>query len=148
MEFATDHLVARILLTLNVLGYSLGPCIADFNKTHATNPQWVRHARFHVVWQVLSYCGVGLISLGLIWIAGPTAVLRLWIAAALAAAVYLSFYTTAFSMRLFGGSVSDPNGVPPIATVQLGGRPVALDTNVVVFCVQIVILLIAVILLF
>ena len=144
MEFATDNLIARALLTLNALGYSLGPAIADFNKTHATNPLWTPHARFHVVWQVLSYCGIGLIALALIWIAGPP--MKLWLAAALAVAMYAGFFATLFSMPRFGGSVADTNGVPPIATVQLGGKPLALDTNVTVFCVQVVLLLVAMLL--
>ena len=76
MEFAIDNLVARVLLTLNTLGYSLVPVLADFNSTHATNPLWTPHARFHVVWQVLSYCGIGSIALFLIWTAGPAA--KLW----------------------------------------------------------------------
>ena len=143
MEFATDNLVARVLLTINMLGYSLRPAIADFNRTHATNPLWTPHARFHVVWQVLSYCGIGLISLALIWVGGPTATLRLWLAVALAAAIYAGFFVTLFSMPCYGGSVADINGVPPLATVNIGGKPVALDTNVTVFCGQVIILLVA-----
>ena len=144
MEFATDNLIARALLTLNTLGYSLGPAIADFNKTHATNPLWTPHARFHVVWQVMSYCGIGAIALALIWTAGPST--KLWLAVALAVAMYAGFFATLFSMPRFGGSVADTNGVPPIATVQVGGRPLALDTNVTVFCVQVALLLVAVLL--
>jgi hypothetical protein len=144
MEFATDNLIARALLTLNTLGYSLGPAIADFNKTHATNPLWTPHARFHVVWQVLSYCGIGLIALALIWTAGPA--MKLWLAAALAVAMYAGFFATLFSMPRFGGRVADINGVPPIATVQVGGKPLALDTNVTVFCVQVAILAVAMLL--
>jgi len=93
MEFATDNLIARVLLTLVTLGYSLAPVLADFNKTHATNPLWTPHARFHVVWQVSSYCGIGLIALVLIWTAGP--VTKLWLAVALAAAMYGGFFATA-----------------------------------------------------
>lgn len=141
MEFPTDNLIARVLLTLNTLGYSLGPAIADFNKTHATNPLWTPHARFHVVWQVLSYCGIGLIALALIWTAGPAA--KLWLAVALAVAMYAGFFVTLFSMPRFGGSVADTNGVPPIATVQMAGKPLALDTNVTVFVVQVAMLLVA-----
>ena len=144
MEFATDHLVARVLLTLNTLGYSLVPVLADFNRTHATNPLWTPHARFHVVWQVSSYCGVGLIALWLIWSAGPAG--KLWLAVALAVAMYAGFFATVFSMPRFGGSVADTNGIPPLATLQIGGKPLALDANVTVFSVQVAILIAAVLL--
>src|ERR1044072_3539406 len=96
MEFATDNLIARALLTLNTLGYSLVPALADFNKTQAKNPLWTPHPRFHVVWQVTSYCGVGLIALALIWSAGPAS--KLWLAAALAGAMYAGFVVPLFSM--------------------------------------------------
>ena len=45
----------------------VGPAKADFNRTHATNPMWPPHARFHVVWQVLMQMGVSLVVLALIW---------------------------------------------------------------------------------
>ena len=48
-------IAAKILLTLTILGYALVTIKADFNKTHATNPKWTPHARFHVVWQISSY---------------------------------------------------------------------------------------------
>jgi len=140
MEFASDQFLARALLTLNVLGFSLGPAIADFNRTHATNPLWTPHARFHVVWQVLSYVGIGVVVLGLIWTGAPDATGQLWLAVALIAAVYGAFFLTVFSMPRFGGGVTDSNGVPPIATVQFAGRARPLDTNVTVFCAQIVLL--------
>ena len=143
MEFATDHLIARLLLTVNTLGYGLATILADFNQTHATNPLWTPHARFHVVWQVLSYAGIGLIALGLIWIGGPTATMRLWLAVAIIAAVYISFFATVFAMPLFGGSVADKNGIPPITTVTIGGKDIALDVNVTVFCGQVALFAIA-----
>jgi hypothetical protein len=143
MELAFDNLIARVLLTLNTLGYSLGPALADFNATHATNPAWTPHARFHVVWQVLSYCGFGVIALGLIWIGGPTATARLYLAALLAAAVYASFFATVFLRPRYGGALTDQNGYPPFRIVQVAGRTVPLDVNVTVFCVQVVLLIIA-----
>jgi hypothetical protein len=58
--------VARVLLTVATTGYGLLTVEADFNKTHATNPLWIGHARFHVVWQIASYAGFGAIALWLI----------------------------------------------------------------------------------
>ena len=144
MDFATDNVIARVLLTINTIGYGLIPMIADFNKTHATNPLWTPHARFHVVWQVSSYCGVGLIALWLIWSAGPPA--KLWLAAALAAAMYAAFFATAVAMPRFGGSLADPNGVPPLGRITLGGKPVVLDANMTLFGAQVAILLVAIVL--
>ena len=144
MEFATDNLIPRVLLTLTTLGYGLVPMIVDLSKTHATNPLWTPHARFHVVWQVMSYCGIGLIALWLIWSAGPAG--KLWLAVALAVAMYAGFFATVFSMPRFGGVVADTNGIPPLATLQIGGKPLALDANVTVFCVQVAILIAAVLL--
>ena len=74
MRIAFDHiLLARILFTLTTAGYDLGTVLADFNKTYATNPKWTPHARFHVVWQISSYVGFGLMALALIWWPGPLA---------------------------------------------------------------------------
>ena len=53
MEAFTDgNLIARILLSLVTVGYAFITILADINKTHATNPAWTPHARFHVVWRV------------------------------------------------------------------------------------------------
>jgi hypothetical protein len=72
MESISDgHLLSRILLTLAAIGFGFLTIKADFNRTHATNPSWTPHARFHVVWQVLSYTGIAVIALCLIWLNGP-----------------------------------------------------------------------------
>ena len=74
-----DHiLVAQILLTLTTAGWAVATIFADFNTTHATNPKWTRHARFHVVWQISSYVGFGLLGFALIWWPGPLALERLY----------------------------------------------------------------------
>ena len=56
-------LIPNILITLVALATGLAPMRADFNATHATNPLWTPHARFHVVWQVLCQFGVSLFIL-------------------------------------------------------------------------------------
>jgi hypothetical protein len=133
MEIAYDsHLLARILLTLATLGYGLVTIKADFNATHATNPLWTPHARFHVVWQVSSYAGVGLIALGLIWIAGPLEMERLYLAGALAAAVYGGFFAALFTRPIYGGVLYDENGYLPFRP-PLGPVSWRWDVNVTAF---------------
>ena len=85
-------LLARILLTLVALGYGFATILADFNKTHATNPKWTPHARFHVVWQICSYAGFGLLALALLWLPGPYAMERLILVAVMGAIVYGAFF--------------------------------------------------------
>ena len=114
MDFASDNLIVRVLLTINTIGYSAIPVLADFNKTHATNPLWTPHARFHVVWQVLSYCGVGLIALWLIWSAGPA--VKLWLAVALAVAMYAAFFVGITTAAL--GMLSAPNWWPTVESAS------------------------------
>ena len=139
-----SNIFARILLTIVTAGYALAPLIADLNATHATNPLWTPHARFHVVWQVLSYSGFGLIALGLIWIPGPYPTARLYLASGFAAAVLIAFFATFANMRLFGGAHYDVNGYLP-KPVQILGRVVKFDANTTVFSIVTLILLIAVI---
>jgi len=58
----------------------------------------------------LSYSGVALIALWLIWIKGPMAIERLDLATALGIAVYGAFFITMFARPSFGGSLYDQNG--------------------------------------
>jgi hypothetical protein len=139
--------VARILLTLSVLGYAAGTVKADFNKTHATNPAWTPHARFHVVWQILSYSGIGLIALYLIWSGGPNAFEHLIVAAALAVAIYGAFFATVLSRPVYQGSLYDQNGYLPFQP-PFGPKHWRWDVNVTAFTVLSAILLAAILALF
>ncbi len=135
MPIAFDlSLLARVLLTLVTIGYGFITVLADFNKTHATNPKWTPHARFHVVWQISSYVGFGIMALVLIWTPGPYAIERLYLAAAMAAIVYAAFFVAIFSMPIYGGAAYDENGYLPFAA------PVPIlakrwDVNITAFCV-------------
>lgn len=137
------NVIARVLLTVVTLGFSALPMYADFNKTHATNPLWTGHARFHVVWQVLSYAGLGTLSLCLLWTDGPAYLSQLRLVCLLAAVVYASFFATYFSMRLFGGRAHDDNGYLPIP-VRLFGARLSLDLNFTVFGILVVLLIVSV----
>ena len=140
MPIAFDHiLIARVLFTLATIGWAALTVVADFNKTHATNPKWTPHARFHVVWQISSYVGFGLMALALIWTPGPYPVERLYLVAVMGAIVYAAFFVALAAMPLYGGAAYDQNGYQPFKA------PVPLfadkwDANITAFSIQLVIL--------
>jgi hypothetical protein len=140
MSIAFDHiLLARILFTLTTAGYALGTVLADFNKTHATNPKWTGHARFHVVWQINSYVGFGLLALALTWWPGPLATERLYLVAIMGAIVYAAFFAALVAMPVYRGAAYDKNGYKPFpALVPLIAKK--WDANITIFCVQVVLL--------
>jgi hypothetical protein len=133
---AFDHLLlARVLFTLTTAGWAVGTVIADFNQTHATNPKWTPHARFHVVWQILSYTGFGVLALALLWWPGPLAAERIALAALVSIIVYGGFFAALFSMPVYGGHAYDDNGYQPFdAPVPLIAKK--WDVNITVFSIQ------------
>lgn len=92
-----------------------------------------------MVWQILSYVGFGLIAQAVIWVPGPYAVERLYLAAAFAAVVYGAFFVALAAMPLYGGATYDENGYQPL-TLRIG-RPRLMDLNVSVFSVLSVLLI-------
>lgn len=135
MDSAFDqNLVARLLLTLVTAFYGLGLVIADVNKTHVTNPIWTPHARFHAVWQIGSYTGLGLIALFLLWTRGPLYVERLYLVACFAIVILVSFFFAFGTMKLYGGLNYDLNGHLP-KDLRIAGTSLKLDANTTVFSV-------------
>ena len=131
-------LTAKILLTIATLGYSAIPAFFDSNNTHATNPSFPGHARFHIVWQVSSYVFIGILALYLIWTAG-TDTWPLWIAAILAGSAYLGFWTAVASGPLYGGKiVSEVNPVPVFSWNLLGWK-FQTDANISLFTPAVII---------
>ena len=122
-------LAAQILLTIATLGYSAIPTMVDLGPTHATNPSWTGHARYHVVWQVVSLVLMALVALFLIWTAtGPG--IRLWIPAALCVAAYGGFWAALLTRSRYRGVLQDEvNGVPEVG-ISLFGRKASIDANV------------------
>lgn len=143
METLFDqNLVARILLTIMAVMLCIGPAKADFNSTHATNPLWPGHARFHVVWQVVTNSSNTLVMLFLIWVPLVQYDLQLKLVACLIAILLGSFYVTLACMKIFEGSLSDPNGIKPFV-FKLPGRTVKVDTNLFGFTLLSIVLIVA-----
>jgi uncharacterized membrane protein len=135
-----DHLlVAKVLFTLTTAGWGVLTVVADFNKTHATNPQWTPHARFHVVWQVCSYVGFGLLAFALIWWPGPVALERLYLVAAMSVIVYAAFFGALLAMPIYGGAAYDKNGYKPFkAPIPIVSKK--WDANITAFSIQVLLL--------
>ena len=119
--------ISKILLTLICIGFGTLTPLIDFNESHATNPLWTGHARFHLVWQVNAMIITALLSIFLLWffysITNHLIVILLnflWV---------LSFYATVFGLKLFDGELNDINGVPP-ALIKLLGREFEIDRNI------------------
>lgn len=125
-------LTTQILITVATVGYCVIPTIFDMNKSHATNPTWTGHARYHVVWQVSSYDLIALIGLYLTWTADAGGD-GLWIPALIALATYGGFWIAWATQALYGGVLQDAvNGVPDVHYDILGKR-FAVDANVSLF---------------
>jgi hypothetical protein len=135
-----DHLlVAKVLFTLTTAGWAVATVIADFNKTHATNPKWTPHARFHVVWQISSYVGFGLLAFALIWWPGPLVLERLYLVAAMGVIVYAAFFAALMAMPVYGGAAYDKNGYKPFkAPIPIVSK--MWDVNVTIFSIQVLLL--------
>lgn len=121
-------LLTKILLTILTLGYSAIPAKFDSDNTHATNPLWTGHARFHVVWQVTSYCIIAAFVLACIWFPILPGHTGLVLATVGATAAYAGFFTALLTMKLYGGAAFDTNGVQPIHPFGI-----ELDLNVALF---------------
>lgn len=130
----TKQKTGKILMTVATMIYGFIPPIADFNKTHAENPLWPGHARFHVVWQVIITFGVALLSIYLLWSKKTERALSIRISCILGTIVLGGFLSNSIIANLYGGTLSDPNGVPPIFS--------NIDANLLIFFFGFVLLLI------
>ena len=119
-------------MSIAILQYGLVPLLADLNATHATNPKWSSHARFHVVTQVLTGAAIAGLALYLLWSPGIDREAGVCLAAALSFCVLGAFFSSAVLRRFFGGTLSDADG--GIAKVR------NVDLNLVNFSVAAVLL--------
>jgi hypothetical protein len=126
-----DHRwIARVLLSLLCGIQGIATPVIDLNRTHATNPAWVRHARFHVVWQTLTMVLLAVVEVAVIWGGWMDAERGFYLAAMLAALSPAAFLLSFAVRGWFGGALSDVNGIQPLRVV-IGGRALLIDMNLV-----------------
>lgn len=99
--------------------------VIELNRTHATNPFWHGHARFHLVWQNLTAILVAGALITLLWMRDE----RFYLVAGFTLLPLIAFLLANVARPLYNGSMSDPNGVPPI---RIGDRSVDGNTIAVI----------------
>ena len=119
--------ISKVLLTMICIGFATITPLIDFNESHATNPLWTGHARFHLVWQVNAMIFTSLLCLSLLWVFDTS--FNLLLVVALNYLWIFSFLATAASIKLYDGEFNDINGVPPIL-VSFLGKKIEIDRNI------------------
>ena len=95
--------------------------------------------QYHVVWQISSYVGLGLLAFALIWWPGPLAIERLYLVATIGTIVYAAFFAALIAMPIYGGAAYDKNGYQPFkAPIPIFAKK--WDANVTIFSIQLVVL--------
>lgn len=142
----THVVIARGLLALLCGTQGVATLAIDLNRSHASNPQWPGHARFHLVWQVISYALLSLLEVALVLVAGPYREQRFYLTAILAGIPMLSCLVAFVCRKIYGGSLSGPNGIPPVRVMCLG-LELQIDLNLVAEVVALL-MLVAIVALF
>ena len=122
--------VIQILLTI-VCGEFFGPIIRDYSPSHALNPDWVGHARVHLVWTLGYFFFSGLANLYLIWLRRPFELRNLWLSAGWLACNFGGFWISVLLVDAYDGAITMPD-----THMHIFGY----DENVVVFTVLSIVL--------
>lgn len=125
-----QQMVARWFLVILCALQGMATAAIDLNRTHATNPQWTGHARFHVVWQTASVVLLAVIEIVLVLAPGGLRDERFYLAAILAAVPMFGFICALLSRRVFQGTLSDTNGMKPLV-IRARGSQIRIDLNLV-----------------
>ncbi len=115
----------QIALTLTCFEF-FGPVVRDYHPSHALNPDWVGHARVHLVW-MLGFMGLsGLANLYLIWFRRPFELRNLWLSAGWQGCNLGGFWIAYLLVPHYEGAIT----VPGLHTHVFG-----IDENVLAFSI-------------
>jgi len=122
------HFVARVLLAIFCVVQGAATIVLDLNRTHAAHPQWLGHARFHVVWQTATVSTLAVFEVALLSLRGALESERFYLTALLASLPAIGFFVALMTRHFYGGTLSDPGGIPPVRFNFLRWQ-VSLDLN-------------------
>lgn len=126
----SSPLLARLMVTAVAAGQGIAPLFIDLNRTHATNPLWSGHARFHLVWQTLTMTALAVVEVALLWWIEPGSRWGFLLATLLTSAPIVAFLLAMFARAMYAGTMHDPNGMQPLR-IRLAGSSREIDMNVV-----------------
>ena len=119
--------IGMALMTVAILQFTVIPLLADLNRSHAANPEWPGHARFHVVLQALTTSAIGCLALFLLWSGRVSHDLALCLATMLAGAALAPFFASVLTRKFYGGELM------PVAIGIAGVRLGRIEGNVLNF---------------
>ena len=123
------------LMTIGTGIYTFIPPMVDIlTPTHIFHPDWVAHARFHTMWAIFSASAVGLLALWMLWRGPQAGRIGVHVSGAISSCVLGAFMLAAATMPLYGGALSDPDGVPPLAN--------GMDLNLLTFGAALLLILV------
>lgn len=100
-------LQARLLMTVCVMEF-FGPWGRDYSESHLFNPEWVGHARVHMMWLLGFFLFSGIGNLYLIWFARPLRLAHLYASFLWLGANFLGFWLAVAMAPVYSGLVVVP----------------------------------------
>ena len=110
----------------------------DLTRTHATNPDWPGHARFHVVWQSVNVALLSVLTEYILFSHLFPEKIRFYLALLLTTIPMFGFLAALFSRSAYGGTLRDRNGMPPLV-VSYRGSLREIDLNLVTVIVGLIV---------
>ena len=98
-------MVSKILITLGVVVYGLVIPFLEVNASHVFNETWPAHARLHEVWQLITNCTIGLLSLWLAWFNNQVHVASLLNMAVMGGVLLAHILSPAYGGTILSGNV-------------------------------------------
>lgn len=114
--------IARIVMTLGLLQLTVVPLLADLNRSHAANPRWPGHARFHVVAQVLTTSAIGFAGIAALWSPRLSIDAAACLGALAGGCIVGGFFAAAVTARLYGGQVNGEDAAAGIRFAWIDGN--------------------------
>ena len=117
----------RLFMTLLWISIAWGPIGADFNDTHLFNPDWMPHAKRHMMTVFTTSAALGLFGLYLVWGRTSSRPERLRLSAVLGLLYVIGLIVACMTMPMYGGSLYWFDTEPKPASLS--------DANLIVFLV-------------